>query len=91
MNQHAVLDQAHLHDATAAKRAAAQERLSRARGIYNREESDANYRALLEAQQAWDRLRIEELVAENLGWRRKFREIIGKVRAARRDQELNGD
>lgn len=87
----AVLAQARQHDAAAAKRAAAQERLSRARGVYNRDGSDANYRALLEAQRAWDRLRIEELEAENRGWKRKFSEIIGKVRAAKRDQELSGD
>lgn len=91
MNQLVLLERARSNADRAAVRASAQERLSRARGNYERETSDRNYIVMLEAQRAWDRLRIEELVEDNKGWRRLFQKITGNVRAAMRDQELSGD
>lgn len=82
------LRQARANDAKATLRNSLQERLSRARGLYERDGSEANYRALLEAQRAWDRLRIEELVAENRGWRQLFQRVMGKVNAAKAAQAM---
>jgi hypothetical protein len=47
----------------AARRTSLIERVSRARGRYEREESQANYIALLEAELAWARFRLAEAAA----------------------------
>jgi hypothetical protein len=75
----------------AQRRFSLQEQLSRARGNYEKQGSEANYRALLEAQRAWDRLRIEELVAENRKWKQLVRQVLGRAKAALAEQLLDGE
>lgn len=73
-----------------ARRHSADERLARARGDYEREGSDRNYLAMLEAETAWLRLQNEVQDAELSGWRRIFRTVIGRVKAARNEAAAAG-
>lgn len=86
-------------DALAARRAAEErrvraaslrERVSRARGNYERAETDANYVALLEAEQAWLRHQLEDMTAERDGWRDQVRDFLRRVRAARALRDAPG-
>lgn len=71
-------------NALAARRASLNERLARARGNYERDASDGNYRALFEAENAWLRLRVEDMEAELAGWRSMFARLFKRIKEARR-------
>ena len=71
----------------AARKASLLERVSRARGNYEREASDANYTALFEAENALLRLQLAEMTAERDGWRSLVQRLARRARAVKREQD----